>query len=186
VLKPLQKKGALIASFHPVQSFSSKRTRSAHFQGIWFGLEGDKKALALARGLVRQLDGRAVVIPADVKPLYHAACSFASNFLVILLEAAAGLLSRAKIPRNKAAQMLFPLLQGTLHNVKKLDTTGSLTGPLVRGDAASVGTHLDALKRLPQYAELYRKLSLMGLEMARKRGLSPKKVRALKNRLEER
>jgi predicted short-subunit dehydrogenase-like oxidoreductase (DUF2520 family) len=82
--------------------------------------------------------------------------------------------------------MLFPLLQGTLRNVKKLDTSGSLTGPLVRGDAVSVGAHLDALKRLPQYAEIYRKLSLMGLEMARKKGLSPRKVRALKKRLGER
>jgi predicted short-subunit dehydrogenase-like oxidoreductase (DUF2520 family) len=124
-----------------------------------------------------------VVIPEDAKPLYHAAFSFASNFLVILLDAAAELLSQARIPRDRAARMLLPLLQGTLHNVKKLDTGGSLTGPLVRGDAASVGSHLDALKLLPQYAEIYRKLSLLGLEMARKKGLSPKKVRALKNRL---
>jgi len=183
VLEPLKKKGALIASLHPVQAFPSKKTRPSHFRGISFGLEGDKKALALAGGLVRQLGGRAVVIPEDAKPLYHAAFSFASNFLVILLDAAAGLLSQARIPRDRAARMLFPLLQGTLRNVKKLDTAGSLTGPLVRGDAASVGSHLDALKRLPQYAEIYRKLSLMGLEIARKKGLPPKKVRALKNRL---
>ena len=183
VLEPLKKKGALIASLHPVQAFPSKKTRPSHFRGISFGLEGDKKALALAGGLVRQLGGRAVVIPEDAKPLYHAAFSFASNFLVILLDAAAELLSQARIPRKRAAQMLFPLLQGTLRNVKKLDTAGSLTGPLVRGDAASVGSHLDALKRLPRHAEIYRKLSFMGLEMARKKGLPPKKVRALKNRL---
>lgn len=185
-LKPLQKKGALIASIHPVQAFPHKKTRPSQFRGISFGLEGDKKALVLARGLVRQLDGRAMVIPEEAKPLYHAACSFASNFLVILLDAAAVLLSQAKIPRKEAVRMLFPLLQGTLRNVKKLDTSGSLTGPLVRGDSASVGAHLDALKRLPQYAEIYRKLSLMGLEMARKKGLSPRKVRALKKRLGER
>jgi predicted short-subunit dehydrogenase-like oxidoreductase (DUF2520 family) len=186
VLEPLKKRGALIASFHPGQAFPSKKTWPSHFRGISFGLEGDKKALAAARGLVRQLGGRALVIPEDAKPLYHAALSFASNFFVILLDAAAGLLSQAKIPRNKAARMLFPLLQGTLHNVKKLDTAASLTGPLVRGDAATVGAHLDALKGLPQYAEVYRKLSLMGLEIARKSGLSPKKVRALKSRLEGR
>jgi len=185
VLKPLQKKGALIASFHPVQAFPHKKTRPSQFHGISFGLEGDKKALVSARGLVRQLGGRAMVIPEDAKPFYHAACSFASNFLVILLEAAAGLLSQAKIPRKRAAGMLFPLIQGTLRNVKKLDTTGSLTGPLVRGDTASVGSHLDALKRLPQYAEIYGKLSLVGLEMARKKGLSPQKVRALRRRLGE-
>lgn len=183
VLEPLQQKGALIASLHPVQSFPSKKTPLSQFRSISFGLEGDKKALVLARGLVCQLGSRAVVIPEEAKPLYHAAFSFASNFLVILLDAAASLLSQVKIPRDRAARMLFPLLQGTLRNVKNLDTAGSLTGPLVRGDAASVGAHLDALKRLPRQAEIYRKLSLLGLEMARKRGLSLKKVRALKNRL---
>ena len=82
--------------------------------------------------------------------------------------------------------MLFPLLQGTLRNVNKLDTTGALTGPLVRGDAASVGAHIEALGRLPQYAKVYRELSLLGLEIARKGGLESKKIRALKNRLEGR
>jgi predicted short-subunit dehydrogenase-like oxidoreductase (DUF2520 family) len=183
VLEPLKKRGALIASFHPVQSFPDKKTRPSHFRGISFGLEGDQKALALARGLIRQLGGRAVVIPEAAKPLYHAAFSFASNFLVILLDGAAGLLRQAKIPKNRAGRMLLPLLQGTLRNVKKLDTAASLTGPLVRGDAVSVGSHLKALKDLPPYAEIYRMLSLLGLEMARKRGLPRKKIRPLKNRL---
>ena len=184
VLEPIKRRGAFVASFHPGQAFPSKKTRPSHFRGIYFGLEGDGKALTLATGLVRQLGGRAVLIPAEAKPLYHAACSFASNFLVVLLDAAAELMEQAGIPRNRAARMLFPLIQGTLRNVRKLDTAGSLTGPLVRGDTASVGAHLDALKRLPRYAEIYRELSLLGLEMARKRGLAPKKVKALKTRLE--
>jgi predicted short-subunit dehydrogenase-like oxidoreductase (DUF2520 family) len=186
VLEPIKKRGAFVASFHPGQSFPSKKTRPGHFRGISFGLEGDRKALALAVRLVRQLGGRTIIIPEGAKPLYHAAFSIASNFLVILLDAAAELLGQAGIPRDRAAWMLFPLLQGTLRNVKNLDTEGSLTGPLVRGDIASVGAHLDALKRLPQYSEVYRKLSLLGLEMATKRGLEPKKIRALKNRLEGR
>jgi len=186
LLEPIKKRGAFVASFHPGQAFPSKKTRPSHFRGISFGLEGDREALALAVRLVRQLGGRTIIIPEGAKPLYHAAFSFASNFLVILLDAAAELMGQAGIPRDRAARMLFPLLQGTLRNVKNLDTVGSLTGPLVRGDTASVGAHLDALKRLPQYAEVYRKLSLLGLEMATKRGLEPKRIRALKNRLEGR
>jgi len=186
LLEPLKKKGALVASFHPGQAFPSKKTRPSHFRGISFGLEGDRKALALAGDLVRELGGRAVLIREEAKPLYHAAFSFAGNFLVVLLDAAAELMSQAGIPRDRAARMLLPILQGTLRNVKKLDTTGALTGPLVRGDAASVGAHLEALGRLPQYAKVYRELSLLGLEIARKGGLEPKKIRALKNRLEGR
>jgi predicted short-subunit dehydrogenase-like oxidoreductase (DUF2520 family) len=185
VLEPVKKRGASVASFHPAQAFRGKRTPPSHFRGISFGLEGDRKAVTAARRLVHELGGRPVIIPEGGKPFYHAALSFASNFLVVLLDAAAVLMEQAGIPRNRAARTLLPLLQGTLRNVNKLDTVGSLTGPLVRGDRVSIQTHLDALKRLPQYAKVYRELSLLGLEMARERGLGPKKVRALKTRLED-
>jgi predicted short-subunit dehydrogenase-like oxidoreductase (DUF2520 family) len=183
VLEPLKGRGARVASLHPAQSFSSKRTAPSHFRGISFALEGDREALALAKDLVRELGGRAIVIPEEAKPLYHTALSFASNFLVVIVDAAAQLLKEAKVPGDKATQVLGPLLQGTLRNVKKLDTAGSLTGPLVRGDTATVAAHLKVLKLRPKYAELYRKLSLLGLEMTGKSGLSGRKVRALKNRL---
>ena len=165
VLEPLREKGASIASFHPVQAFPSKTTPPAHFRGIYFGLEGDKNAVDLAKTFVRRLGGRVLIIQEAAKPFYHAAFSFASNFLVILLDTAAFLLKKAKIPEDEAAGMLLPLLKGTLHNVKELDTAASLTGPLVRGDLASVRTHLEALERWPQYAEVYGKLRLLGLEM---------------------
>jgi predicted short-subunit dehydrogenase-like oxidoreductase (DUF2520 family) len=186
VLEPIQKRGAAVASFHPAQAFPNKKTPPSHFRGVSFGLEGDRKGLELAKRLVHDLGGRAVIIPEDGKPFYHAALSFAGNFFVVLLDAAAELMSQAGIPRRRAARILFPLLQGTLRNVNKLDTVESLTGPLVRGDTASVEAHLTALKRLPRYAKAYRELSLLALEMARKGGLGPKKVRALKTRLEDR
>ncbi|MDH4272787.1 MAG: DUF2520 domain-containing protein [Candidatus Aminicenantes bacterium] len=183
VLEPLRERGASIASFHPVQSFPRKTTRPGHFRGISFGLEGDRNALALAGAFVRRLGGRALIIPEGTKSFYHAAFSFASNFLVVLLDAATRLLKEAQIPEDKAARMLLPLVQGTLHNVKEFDTAAALTGPLVRGDVASVKAHLEALERWPRYADVYRKLSLVGLEIAEKKGLKPRKLGALKNLL---
>jgi len=183
VLEPLRERGASVASFHPVQSFPRKTTRPGHFRGISFGLEGDRNALALAGAFVRRLGGHALIIPEGTKPFYHAAFSFASNFLVVLLDAATRLLEEAQIPEDKAARMLLPLVQGTLHNVKEFDTTAALTGPLVRGDVASVRAHLEALERWPRYADVYRKLSLVGLEIAEKKGLKPRKLAALKNLL---
>jgi predicted short-subunit dehydrogenase-like oxidoreductase (DUF2520 family) len=186
VLKPLQGKGASVASFHPVQSFPRKTMRPVHFKDISFGLEGDGKAVALARALIRRLGGRSLIIPEEAKPFYHAAFSFASNFFVVLLDTASRLLKEARVPENEATRMLLPLLQGTLHNVKEFDTAESLTGPLIRGDATSVKAHLEALERWPRYADVYRKLSLLGLDMAEKRGLEPRKLRALKNLLADR
>ena len=183
ILKPLEDKGALAASFHPAQSFARKDISPAHFRGIYFGLEGNRKALALARRIVRQLGGHSLALrPAD-KPYYHAACTMTSNFLVILLGGGAGLLKLAGIGQKDAVKLLFPLAQGTLRNVKEFDIQDSLTGPVVRGDSATIKAHLDALRRFPGYKEAYRKLALVALQTARKRGLSPQKIRALKNLL---
>lgn len=183
-LKPLQDKGAAIASFHPVQSFARKATSPSHFQGIYFGFEGDRKACRLGRAIASGLGGRSFLLSAEGKPAYHAACAVASNFLVILLDAAARLLGRAGIEENKAFRLLFPLVEGTLRNVKKFDMLASLTGPVARGDRASVEAHLEVLRRLPGYANAYKALSLLALEQAKTGGMSPHKVRALRNLLE--
>ena len=180
----LKEKGAATASFHPVQSVARKDTPPAHFKGIYFGLEGERKALTLARKIVRQLGSHALILRPDQKPYYHAACSMTSNFLVILLNAATHLLIQAGIEEEKALKLLLPLAEGTLHNVKKFDISSSLTGPILRGDAASIRTHLETLRRFPGYAEAYKKLGLLALQMARKKGLTPKKVKALRNLLE--
>ncbi|MEW5900826.1 MAG: Rossmann-like and DUF2520 domain-containing protein [Acidobacteriota bacterium] len=183
-LQPLKKKGALTASIHPIQSFARKTTPPSRFRGIYFGLEGDRRALAVARGFVRQLGGRALVIPARRKPFYHAAFVLASNFPIVLLSGAVALLRKAGIGEAKASRLLYPLLEGTLRNVKKLDIQASLTGPIVRGDAVSVRAHLQTLGRLPQFARVYRELSLLALELAKRKGLSRQKLRALRRLLE--
>lgn len=184
VLKQLRDKGALTASFHPAQSFARKDTSPAHFKGIYFGLEGERKALALAGKIVRQLGGYPLILRPEGKPYYHAACGMTSNFLVILLDAAVRLLKQAEIEEKMAVKLLFPLVEGTLHNVKKIDIPSSLTGPVIRGDSTTVKAHLNALRLFPNYAQVYRKLGLLALQTARKRGLPPKKIKALKNLLE--
>jgi len=185
VLKPLEDKGALIASFHPAQSFARKDTPPKHFRGIYFGLEGHPKALALARKIARQLGGHALALRPEEKPYYHASCTMTSNFLVTLLDGAAGLLKQARIGQKNAVRLLFPLAQGTLRNVKKFDIRNSLTGPVIRGDLTTIRAHLNALRRFPEHREAYKKLGLVALETAKKRGLSPQKIKALKNLLED-
>jgi len=184
-LKPLQERGAATASFHPVQSFPSKNMPPSRFKGVYFGLEGSRPALIAAKEIVRRLGGRSLIIPSEAKPLYHAACSIASNFLVVLLDAAARLLAQAGIDERAASRLLFPLVEGTLQNVKELDTTASLTGPLVRGETAAVKTHLAALRFFPEISRAYRQLGLVSLGIAARKGLPPKQIRQLKNLLED-
>jgi predicted short-subunit dehydrogenase-like oxidoreductase (DUF2520 family) len=176
VLSSLRKRGAAAASFHPVQSFPRPGLPPAVFRGIFVGLEGDGPALRLGRKLALSLGSVPFVVRARDKPLYHAACSLASNQAVILFGLAAGLLARTGIPRRRAEQILWPLLQGTLHNVNKLGSCSALSGPLVRGDAATIRSHLGALGKTPRLRRIYALLALEGLTMALASGLPEEKA----------
>jgi len=186
VLKPLKKKGAMTASVHPIQSFAQKNEGPKAFEGIYFGLEGCMEARALAQQIVRELGSCYFNIQAKDKPLYHAACCIASNFLIVLLDAATFLLKVIGLKEHEASQALFPLVQGTLHNVKKFNISASLTGPIVRGDRKSLEKHLDALKDFPPYHEIYLRAAAQAVEIAkREKKLSSQKIKELEELLGE-
>jgi len=186
ILKPLKIKGALTASVHPIQSFAKKKPALKAFKGIYFGLEGSRQALALSQKIVRKLGGHYCILKAKDKPLYHTACSIASNFFVILLDMAVSLFEQIGFEKELALQTLLPLVQGTLHNVKKFNIPSSLTGPVIRGDYKSITKHFKALEDFPPYYEAYLKLTAQALEIIKKeKKLSPEKIKALKILLEE-
>jgi predicted short-subunit dehydrogenase-like oxidoreductase (DUF2520 family) len=81
---------------------------------------------------------------------------------------------------KEAAEVLLPLVQGTLQNVKKLGWKGALTGPVARGDIATVREHLRALEAAPEAREVYLALGRQTLRMAAERGLPQGKVRAMR------
>lgn len=185
-LKHLEKRGALAASIHPIHSFPRKKTTLDAFKGIYFGLEGKGKALELAKGVVRHLGGRSVILESRDKPLYHVACSMASNFLIVLLDAVSFLLERTGSNEKLNPQILFPLVEGTLQNVKNFNTRSALTGPIFRGDETSIQKHLKALRKYPPQKRLYLELSAYTLQIVEEEKILPsRKIRALKALLEE-
>jgi len=185
-LEPLRKRGARTASLHPVQTFPRRDTPLSAFKGVTWGIEGEAGAVRTAGGIVRALGGNALLLAPGDKPLYHAACVLASNAFVALEWTAAGLFRRAGIGDGEAFRLLAPLVQGTLQNVKNLGPENALTGPVVRGDAATVRAHLEALRDAPEALGVYRVLGLRTLGLAKKRGLGPARVRTLRRLLEGR
>lgn len=184
LLQDLESKGALTASVHPNQSFPRKLKDAYAFQGVYFALEGSEQARAKAENIVRDLGGHPFVIRAEDKPVYHAACSIASNFFVALLDVAVALLQQCGLKPNTGRDILLPLVERTLQNVKKLNTSGALSGPVVRGDHMSVKDHLDALKKFPPYHQMYITLASHALEIAKRREeTSPERIRALEDLL---
>jgi predicted short-subunit dehydrogenase-like oxidoreductase (DUF2520 family) len=185
-LRPLQERGARVASLHPVQTFPRKDAPFSAFRGITWGVEGDEAAVAIAMALVRGLGGQVLLLAAEDKPRYHAACALASNALVALLGAAAGLLKTAGIDERTASAILLPLAQETLQNVKNLGPAEALTGPVRRGDEATVRKHLEALCGEPGADEIYRVLGRRVLRLAAASGLPAAQVRTLRRLLEDR
>lgn len=185
-LRPLRERGARIASVHPVQSIPRKDAPASAFRGIVWGIEGDEPALGTAQAIVRSLGGHVLRLSEKHKPLYHAACALASNALVALTGASFDILAAAGIDEKTAAAALLPLMQGTLQNVKDLGPQEALTGPVSRGDEATVKKHLEALGGDPGALAVYRALGKQALRLAARRGLSAARVRTLRRLLEDR
>ena len=101
VLAPLARRGARVASLHPVQAFPRKGAPASVFTGITWGIEGDEAAVEAGLAIVRALRGHVLLLAAKDKALYHAACALASNALVALEWTAAGVLGRAGSSRPR-------------------------------------------------------------------------------------
>jgi predicted short-subunit dehydrogenase-like oxidoreductase (DUF2520 family) len=176
VLRPLRRRGAHIGSMHPLMTVSADPARAArHFHGAAFALEGDAAAVAAARRLARALGGEPVVIRGRDKARYHAGAVFASNYVVAILDAAQRLLVAAGFGERAARRALAPLTAASVANEAVHGPEASLTGPIMRGDAATIRRHLAALD-LPT-RELYATLGRATLALARRAGLGSAKAR---------
>ncbi len=185
-LEPLKLLGAQTASLHPMQTFASKSLKPHAFQDIYFGLEGDPPALIMAQKITQTLGGKHLILQPEDKPLYHMAGSVASNFLVVLFDVAVRFLERLTSSKEEAAAMLFPLVQGTLQNVKEFDTSNALTGPIIRGDRITLKKHLEAIQVFPEQQEMYLHLAAEALRIAgRTKRLSPQQLKEMQDLLEE-
>ncbi|MBF0203375.1 MAG: DUF2520 domain-containing protein [Desulfamplus sp.] len=172
ILSSASKKGAHTGSIHPLQSFAPySYEQPSPFAGINISVEGDEKALAIGKELVHVLKAKYFTIPTKAKTLYHAAAVVASNYLVTLEHFALELLKEAELSEQKAYEILEPLIQGTLTNIKTRGSVAALTGPVARGDAQIVEKHLRAINEaLPEFSKLYRVMGQYTLKLVEKRG----------------
>ena len=184
-LAPLRRRGAHVASFHPVQAFPRKEARPDLFRGIAFGIEGDPEAARTAAFVARRLGGHVVFLAKGDKPLYHAACVIAAAGLTAVLDAAVTLLESRGLGEKEAGEILLPLAERSLQNVKEVGAKAALTGPFVRGDAGTIARHLEALRGKGRVLDLYRALGLATVDLAKKRGVPAARIKPLKKLLED-
>ena len=150
-LNSLSLKGALTASFHPVQTFERKAAKhSGRFDDIYIALEGNKAAVKEAIVIAKDIKAIPFVIKKENKILHHVCCVMASNYLTTLT----GIIEKTgsrKIQINgfnklKFLDIYMPLAKQTLDNISSSGPKASLTGPIERNDLVTLERHLNALK----------------------------------------
>jgi len=156
-LEPLKQRGAAIGSAHPMMTFV--RGANASFKGVAFALEGDAKATSFGRKVAAALGMEAFTIPKKNKILYHATGSFASPMFVALMALSEQLAVAAKVPRGSVAKVIHPILRKTMENYLANGAAAAFSGPINRGDLATVRKHLAALKKVPKAREVYLRLA---------------------------
>jgi predicted short-subunit dehydrogenase-like oxidoreductase (DUF2520 family) len=175
-LRALSDAGFPGGTFHPLVPFSDPEVAAELLRKGWIGIDGENAARSTSRRLAGHLGARTLDIPPGKKPAYHAAAVISSNFPVVLASVAGHLMHDIGISDASAYQAVESLMSGALANMKHALPDDALTGPVVRGDADTVGKHLRALKGQDRALEVYRALSAAAIEIAQRRGTDPKKL----------
>jgi predicted short-subunit dehydrogenase-like oxidoreductase (DUF2520 family) len=148
-------------SLHPLMTVSQD---GADFTGATAAIDGSsERALRLAQQLAHALAMTAVRVEPGDRVAYHAAASIASNFLITLEGAAERLAATAGVGR----EALVPLVRATVENWAALGPERALTGPVARGDEATVERQREAVTaRVPELVALFDALTAATRDLA--------------------
>ncbi|HEX4655636.1 MAG TPA: DUF2520 domain-containing protein [Mycobacteriales bacterium] len=169
VLDPLLSAGALPLALHPVMTFTGTDVDVQRLAGACFGVTAPDELRLAAEALVIEMGAEPVWIEESLRPLYHAALATGANHLVTLVNQAADLLRDAGV--EYPARMLGPLLGAALDNSLR-HGDNAMTGPVARGDAGTVRTHLEVLTD-PPVRSAYITLSRLAAVRALAAGVLP-------------
>jgi predicted short-subunit dehydrogenase-like oxidoreductase (DUF2520 family) len=160
-LAPLHK----IGSFHPLYPFREGSTLQGD-EGMLIAIEaGDDSLAQQLMDLGQALGGRPALLRGGMKAQYHAAAAIASNYLVTLFSISLGLMHDAGIPLEIARAAIAQLMQGNIDNLRQIDPSEALTGPIARGDLHTIALHILALSP-HDYTNLYCELGRQTVKLA--------------------
>jgi predicted short-subunit dehydrogenase-like oxidoreductase (DUF2520 family) len=182
VLMPLDKKGAFLGSFHPLQTFPDIESAIGVLQDTYIFIEGDKDAVPLLRHLGDHIGAKVYVVEGKDKVLYHLSAVFVCNLVSALMYAGKGLMDKINID----FEPFIPIIEATIKNIESKGPLAALTGPVVRGDVKTVKAHLGAIDDMELHRKVYKALSEVAVQMAAERKtIDEKTIEALKDVLKE-
>ena len=165
ILSVLEAKGALLGSFHPLQTFPDVDSAIRVIPETYIFIDGNEEAIPLLTAIGKAIGFDVVRIDGKNKVLYHLSAVYVCNLLCALLYAGQEIMSMAGVELRP----FFPIIKATLENIEAKGPLMSLTGPIIRGDVETVVSHLKAIDNLELQARVYKALSSVALEMVKKK-----------------
>jgi predicted short-subunit dehydrogenase-like oxidoreductase (DUF2520 family) len=143
-----------------MQTFSGRE--APDLEGVACAIEGDRIARRVARSIARELGCVPLTVESRYKTAYHAAGCLVAGHALGLVEAATQILMKSGFTRRQAVRALLPLIRQMLTNFERLGPRAAWTGPLFRGDYATVARHQKALQDFPrEFGDAYRSVGFL-------------------------
>ncbi|GMQ85429.1 MAG: hypothetical protein BMS9Abin07_0995 [Acidimicrobiia bacterium] len=153
VLAPIAAAGVTTGAFHPLQTLPNPEAGAARLGGAWFAVTADSPLRESLHELAASIGGLPFDLDDAHKPAYHAAAAASANFPLAALTVARDLFDAAGVPFAAAR----PLVEAIIANAFDQGPAESLTGPIARGDVATVATQLAAVaEETPEWQATFR------------------------------
>jgi predicted short-subunit dehydrogenase-like oxidoreductase (DUF2520 family) len=181
-LENLREIGCQIGSFHPLVSISDSLLGKERFRTAFFCVEGDAKAVETAKNIVEDLGGKSFSVETKYKILYHASAVTACGHLVALIDMAIEMLSKCGLEESEAKNVLLPLIESTIENLKTQTTSEALTGTFARADFETFEKHLETLREnvSEEALEIYLNLGERSTHLAEREGANRKNLEKIR------
>lgn len=157
VLAPLARRGASVASLHPLRAFTGDSREDWH--GALVAIEGDAEAVEAGERLTAVLGGSAHRIRTESKPLYHAAATLAAGGTMALLSIAVRAAVDAGLPEEQARAALARLASEAALATADRPFREAFTGPIARRDVETVRAHCSVSAGRRDFFDLYRRFA---------------------------
>ena len=172
IFEPLIGRVRAVGSMHPLVSISEPSDGPTNFPGTYFCVDGDDTTVEIASAIARDLGGSPFSIDPEKRALYHAAAVMASGNLVALLDAASRMMTSAGVVPELSKQILGPLVDSTLRNLRRRRSADALTGTFARADVNTFDEHIKSIDDYGgrELLEIYLALGEWSLMLSRTRG----------------
>ncbi|WP_242491756.1 pantoate--beta-alanine ligase [Actinomyces minihominis] len=145
--------GAIPLALHPAMTFSGTSLDVRRLQGCPIAYTSSELARPVALALIEYLGGVPLRLDEADRPRYHAGLAHAANHLVTLLVQAQDVLESAGV--DGPGEAMRPLVEAAVERALTEGIDG-LTGPVVRGDDATVNAHIASLEADPELRDVAR------------------------------